>query len=97
MTLAHFTSRRIVGYTVPVVTLVVVLLLHDPNSSRDARPLLWLFPMSCLIGAYALLAELVRKDLRASWPSIIIGFLAVVLAICSSGFLIAFNGWLHVP
>jgi len=93
MSPAHFTPRRIIGYTVPLASFVIMELLVHPNSSDDARRLLWLFPAGCLIGSFALLVELVRKDLSASWPSVIVGLLTFIVGIIDAFYIRLFEEW----
>src|SRR5688572_22303233 len=90
----HFTRRRIAGYILPFGGYIAARLLHDPNAA-DHRPVAWLIPISCFVGAALLLADWKLASAKRSVLAIVLGVAALVAGIFYAGVFIAFNGMMH--
>jgi hypothetical protein len=86
--------RRIIGYALPVLGLVLSRILYNPNAG-DHRPAAWLLPIGCALGALLMIPEIKKEDEGRSAFAIIYGFLSLLAALGLAAFYIVFNGWMH--
>lgn len=90
----HFTPRRIAGYVLPLAGYFAARLLHNPNAG-DHRPVAWLLPIGCFIGALLLIADLKAESDERSGIALCYGFVALLVALYYGILFIVFNGWMH--
>ena len=86
--------RRILGYAIPIIGIILSRILYDPNAG-DHRPAAWLLPIGCALGAILMIPEIKKEDEGRSSFAIIYGFFASLAAIGFGGVYIIFNGWMH--